>query len=148
MTGLMRACRLVALLCAVVQLSTMAAPARSATPGFTDEFAAFDASRWSAMAHPLGRSRLDPRNVAVADARLALTLPAGTTDGAEIRTGSAYRAGTFSARIRAARAPSSITGLFLYAPPDYASEIDIEIFNDPAGTLLLTRPAAPRPRPR
>jgi beta-glucanase (GH16 family) len=27
-------------------------------------------------------------------------------------------------------APSSITGFFLYGPPDYTSEIDVEIYND------------------
>ena len=41
----MRICRQIALLCAVVLLGTMAAPARSAPLGFTDEFAALDASR-------------------------------------------------------------------------------------------------------
>jgi beta-glucanase (GH16 family) len=35
-------------------------------------------------------------------------------------------------------APSSITGFFLYEPPDFESEIDIEIFNDPSGKILFT----------
>jgi beta-glucanase (GH16 family) len=99
-----RTCRQIALLCAVVLLGTMAAPARSAPPAFTDEFAALDPSRWETTGHPLGRSVLDPRNVGVTDGALELGLPAGTTDGAELRTGAAYRGGTFSARIRAARA--------------------------------------------
>jgi endo-1,3-1,4-beta-glycanase ExoK len=140
----MRACRLIALFCAVVLLSIMAAPARSATPAFTDELTVLDPGRWAATAHPLGRSALDPRNVAVAGARLALALPAGTTDGAEVRSVPAFRSGTFDARIQAARAPSSISGFFLYAPPDFASEINIEILNDPAGTVLLTTYAGGR----
>ncbi len=34
--------------------------------------------------------------------------------------------------------PGSITGFFLYEPPDLASEIDIEIYNDPSGKILFT----------
>jgi endo-1,3-1,4-beta-glycanase ExoK len=132
------------LLCAVVLLSAMAAPAHGAVRDITDEFAAFDTTRWTATAHPLGRSVVDPANVRVAGGRLALTLPAGRTDGGEVRSTAAFRAGSFAARIRAASAPSSITGFFLYAPPDYASEIDIEILNDATGTVLLTTYAGGR----
>ena len=35
-------------------------------------------------------------------------------------------------------APSSITGSFLYAPPDYESEIDVELFNDPEGEVMFS----------
>ena len=35
-------------------------------------------------------------------------------------------------------APSSITGFFLYEPPDFKSEIDIEIYNDPSDRILFT----------
>jgi beta-glucanase (GH16 family) len=130
--------RRIAFFCAVVFLSTMAAPARSAPRALTDEFATLDPASWTPTAHPLGRSTLAPGSVAVAGDQLVLGLPAGTTDGAEIRSVATYRGGSFSARLRAARAPSSITGFFLYAPPDFASEIDIEIRNDSTGTLLLT----------
>lgn len=131
--------RLIAFLCAVVFLSTMAAPARSATTrALTDDFATLDPTVWTPTAHPLGLGILSPANIRVAGGQLALGLPAGTTDGAELRSVAAYRGGSFSARIRAANAPASITGFFLYAPPDFASEIDIEILNDPTGTLLLT----------
>ena len=34
-------------------------------------------------------------------------------------------------------APSSITGLLLYEPPDYASEIDIEIYNDSSRRIIF-----------
>ena len=73
----MRACRLVAFFCAVVLVSIMAAPARSATDTFTDDFAGPRPGRWTPGAHPLGRSTLDPANVAVAGGRLALALPRG-----------------------------------------------------------------------
>jgi endo-1,3-1,4-beta-glycanase ExoK len=105
----------------------MAAPARS-----------IPRPRLAPTAHALGRGTLDPANVAVVDGRLALGLPAGRTDGAEVRSSAAYRRGRFAARIEVADAPSSITGFFLYAPPDFASEIDIEILNDRSGTILLT----------
>jgi licheninase len=81
---------------------------------------------------------LDPANVTVSGGRLALALPAGRTDGGEVRSGALEHGGRFEARIRVADAPSSLTGFFLYAPPDFASEIDIEILNDRSGTILLT----------
>jgi len=120
-------CRLIAFLCAVVCVGIMAAPARS-NPR----------PRFAPTAHALGRGTLDPANVTIAGGRIALGLPAGRTDGAEVRSAAAYRSGRFTARIKAAGAPSSITGFFLYAPPDFASEIDIEILNDRTGTMLLT----------
>ena len=92
----------------------------------------------------LGRGALAPANVTVAAGTLALGLPAGTTDGAEVRSTAAYRSGSFTARIQVARAPTSITGFFLYAPPDYASEVDIEILNDPSGTVLFSTYAGGR----
>jgi licheninase len=119
--------RHIAFLCAVVFAGTMAAPARS-NPR----------PRLTPTAHALGRGVLDPANVTVAPAGLALGLPAGRTDGAEVRSAATYRSGRFEARMKVADAPSSITGFFLYAPPDFASEIDIEVFNDRTGTILLT----------
>jgi endo-1,3-1,4-beta-glycanase ExoK len=80
----------------------------------------------------------------VTHGRLALALPAGRTDGAEVRSLATYRSGRFSARIQVADAPSSITGFFLYAPPDFASEIDVEILNDSTGTVLCTTYAGGR----
>jgi endo-1,3-1,4-beta-glycanase ExoK len=110
----------------------MAAPAHSSPP------------RFAATAHALGRGVLDPANVTVAGGRIALGLPAGRTDGAEVRSPVLERGGRFEARIRVADAPSSLTGFFLYAPPDYASEIDVEILNDRSGTILLTTYAGGR----
>ena len=61
-----------------------------------------------------------------------------------MRSLAAYHSGRFSARMQVADAPSSLTGFFLYAPPDLASEIDIEVLNDTTGTVLLTTYAGGR----
>jgi beta-glucanase (GH16 family) len=73
-----------------------------------------------------------------------LALPAGTTDGAEIRSVKQFASGTVRTRLQVADAPSSITGFFLYAAPDYASEIDIEIYNDPSGRVMFSTYAGGR----
>jgi beta-glucanase (GH16 family) len=60
-------------------------------------------------------------------------------DGAELRTRSTYGYGSYRARIQTANAPSSVTAIFLYVPPDYANEIDIEIYKTPSsGTARLS----------
>jgi endo-1,3-1,4-beta-glycanase ExoK len=110
------------------------APATAAqAAGFSDPFTTLDPQRWAIGDHPLGLGRFDPANVTVADGALALGLPAGTLNGGEVRTNAPWGAGTFRARIKAAAAPSSLTGFFLYAPPDYQSEVDIEL----VGTTVL-----------
>jgi beta-glucanase (GH16 family) len=127
--------------CAVLAVAALAllpmTPAAAAT-GFTDPFTSLDPLRWVAGDHGLGRSRLDPANVSVSGGALALALPAGTLDGGEVRTTSLWRTGTYRARLKVAAAPSSLTGFFLYAPPDYESEIDIELLGDASGTVLLS----------
>jgi endo-1,3-1,4-beta-glycanase ExoK len=113
-----------------------AAPAAAQAAGFTDPFTTLDAQRWRVGDHALGLSHLDPANVSVSGGALALGVP--NLDGAEVRTATAWGPGTFRARLKAAAAPTSLTGFFLYAPPDYESEIDIEVLNDPSGTVLLS----------
>ena len=71
--------------------------------------------------HALGRSQLSPGNVVVDNTTYRLNLPAGTTDGAEIRSTEQYKSGVVRARIKVANAPSSLTGFFLYSAPDFAS---------------------------
>jgi hypothetical protein len=51
------------------------------------------------------------------------------------------------ARLKVSSAPSSLTGFFLYAPPDYESEIDIEILNDASGTAWFPAWLAGTPSP-
>jgi licheninase len=112
---------------ALTALLAVAPTAAARAAGFTDPFATLDTQRWAVGDHQLGLSRLDPENVSVSDGALALRLPAGRLDGAEVRTTATWSTGTFRARLKAAAAPSSLTGFFLYAPPDYASEVDVEI---------------------
>ena len=110
--------------------------------GSRDDFASLEADRWAATDKPLGRGRLKAENVAVEDEALRIKLPAGTLEGGEIESVDSYGYGSYTARIRAARAPSSITGFFLYAPPDFHTEIDVEIFNDSSGRVLFSTYAA------
>ena len=112
--------------------------------GFYEPFDAFDADRWSAGDHNLGRSYLDPANVSVADGTLKIKHPARSYEGGEILTNGLTGYGSYAARVRVADAPGSITGFFLYKSPDYESEIDIEIFNDPSGRVMFTTYAGGR----
>ena len=106
---------------------------------FRDDFTTLDATRWSSgERHTLGRSVIDPVNVQVEEGQLRLKLPAEALSGAELRTLEAVPPGVFEARMRLADAPTSVTALFLYAPPDLAHEIDIELYNQPAGRVRFT----------
>lgn len=95
-------------------------------------------NRWEATARELGRGDLEPDNVRLENDQLRLTLPANALNGGEIESKDLYGPGFYAARIKVPDAPSSITGFFLYEPPDLASEIDVEIYNDPSGKILLT----------
>ncbi len=97
-----------------------------------------DTDRWKAASRDLGRGGLAPENTGVEDGLLRLTLPAETLNGSEIESRDLYGPGFYAARIKVPDAPSSITGFFLYYPPDLASEIDVEIYNDPSGKVLFT----------
>lgn len=84
---------------------------------------------------------LEPENVSVEDGQLRRALPAKTLDGGEIEAKYSY--GPATARLlrgahQGARRPSSITGFFRYEPPDFESEIDVEIYNDSSRRVLFT----------
>lgn len=111
-------------------------PTAAQAAGFSDPFTTLDAQRWAIGDHPLGLGRFEPANVGVAGGALTLTLPAGTLNGGEVRTNALWGAGTFRARMQAAPAAGSLSAFFLYAPPDYQSEVDIEIVGD--SVLLST----------
>ncbi|MBE2320971.1 glycoside hydrolase family 16 protein [Solirubrobacter sp. CPCC 204708] len=132
------------LVVAVLAMLVLPSAAHAAAGDFRDGFDTFDTTRWAVGQHQLGRSALTAPNVSVAGGALALTLPDGTTDGGEIRSQQQYSSGTARARVQVANAPSSITGFFLYAAPDYAAEIDIEIFNDPSGRVMFSTYAGGR----
>ncbi len=97
-----------------------------------------DPDRWKATTRDLGRGGLALENAAIEDRQLRLALPADTLNGSEIESAYLYGPGFYAARIKVPNAPSSITGFFLYHPPDFASEIDIEIYNDPSDKVLFT----------
>lgn len=138
----MRAPRLVLLLllALVPACDAVPVPGPEETPsdGFVEEFDGLDRQRWTLGDHALGRGRVDPAHVRVAGGRLDLVLRPGTLDGAEVATTHLLPAGTARARLRVAAVADSLTGFFLYAPPDHAHEIDIEIPGDPRGRILLS----------
>ena len=97
-----------------------------------------DASKWEATTRDLGRGELSPENVSLEDGLLRLTLPENTPNGSEIESRDLYGPGFYAARVKVPDAPSSITGFFLYGPPDFESEIDVENYNDSSGRILFT----------
>ena len=115
----------------------MGGAAQAGVMDFNDGFDTFNETRWKKGNHSLGRSYLDPANVSVGAGTLKMKLPARTTNGGEILSNALYGHGSYTARMRLPHAPSSITGFFLYEPPDYASEIDIEIYNDSSRRMVL-----------
>ena len=97
-----------------------------------------DTDRWKATTRDLGRGGLALENTGLEDGLLRLTLPTNTLNGGEVESADLYEPGFYAARIKVPDAPSSITGFFLYEPPDLESEIDIEVYNDPSGKILFT----------
>ena len=132
------------LLATVTAMLVLAAPAQAAAVSWTDPFDRLDPARWAQSPHVLGRGLLDPANATVADGQLRLGLPAASHDGAEVYTRSLFRSGRFTTRLRVPDAPGSLSALFLYAPPDYGQELDIEIFNERSGRVWVTAYAGGR----
>jgi beta-glucanase (GH16 family) len=126
----------VAALIALAMSVSVAGAARSGD--FRDEFTSFEVRQWVKIARPFGHGTLDPANVTVAEGLLGIKIPAGTLNGGEMRSTSLYRYGTYRTRMKIAYAPSSLTAFFLYKRPDYAQEIDIEIFNDDSGRIMFS----------
>lgn len=110
----------------------------ASVPNYRDDFNRFNEARWHKGDHSLRRGYLDPSNVNVVKGELRLRLPANTTNGGELASDELHGYGSYTARIKVPRAPSSITGFFLYRAPDRASEIDIEIFNDRSRRVIFT----------
>jgi endo-1,3-1,4-beta-glycanase ExoK len=105
---------------------------------FRDDFTSLDTSRWTTSSRPFGWGTVDPANVAVANGLLGVRLPGGTLNGGEIRSTTLTRYGSYRASIKVADAPSSLTAFFLYKRPDYAQEIDIELFNDSSRRVMFS----------
>jgi beta-glucanase (GH16 family) len=127
-----------------VQVVLFAGVAQALGASFFDDFLAFDGSRWTKEDHMLGRSYLNPANVDVVGGNARLKIPARTLQGAELRSNELYHHGKYSARMKLPHAPSFITGFFLYRPPDYEREIDIEIYNDSSRRVMFTTYAGGR----
>jgi len=103
-----------------------------------DEFTTFDVHQWFKSSRAFGWGAVDPANVGVANGQLGIRLPGGSLNGGEVRSLSLTRFGSYRARIKVANAPSSLTAFFLYKKPDFAQELDIEIFNDPSGRVWFS----------
>ena len=103
-----------------------------------DDFTTFDVHQWFKSSRPFGWGAVDPANVGVSGGMLAIRLPGGTLNGGEVRSLSLTRYGSYRARMKVANAPSSLTAFFLYKKPDFAQELDIEIFNDPSGRVWFS----------
>jgi endo-1,3-1,4-beta-glycanase ExoK len=129
------------LACTMVFAGT--AGAQEAT-SFYDPFDSFDTARWSVGDHNLGRSYLDPTNVDTSGGNLRIKHPARSYEGGEVLTNALHGHGSYSARLKPAYAPGSITGFFLYKSPDFESEIDVEIYNDRSGRVMFTTYAGGR----
>ena len=105
---------------------------------FRDDFTTFDVHRWYKSSRPFGWGVVDPANVGVANGLLGLRLPGGSLNGGEVRSLSLTRYGSYRASLKVADAPSSLTAFFLYRKPDFAQELDIEIYNDSSGRVLFS----------
>ena len=104
-----------------------------------DEMDPWNPAAWIPRDHVLGNSYLDPANVAQGPGTLLLTIPAGTRDGAEIRSADRLRYRSVEATMRTPLVAGSISALFFYElDPRRNDEIDIEIFNDGSRTILFT----------
>lgn len=102
------------------------------------QFKGDEMTKWQTSDKPLGRTLFQSQNVSLSSGRLTLNIPENTLNGAEIWTRERLSYGIYSARLKLPNAPGSITGFFLYEPPDYAHEIDIELYNQPNSQLMLT----------
>ena len=133
--GIPRSVFVVAVAIAVVGTS-VAGAARSGD--FRDDFATFDVHQWYKSSRPFGWGAVDAANVDVSGGMLRIKLPGGTLNGGEVRRLGLTRFGSYRASIKVANAPSSLTAFFLYKKPDFAQELDIEIYNDSSGRVMFS----------
>ena len=126
------------LIIGVVQVGLFAGLAGAGVLSFTDNFDSYNQLRWKKGDHALGRGHVKPYNVGTGNGNLLLRLQANTFDGGELVSNAPLGYGSYLARMKVPNAPSSITGFFLYEPPDYASEIDIEVYNDTSRRVIFS----------
>lgn len=94
--------------------------------------------RWRRGDHALGRGSVRPRNVDVSGSVLALRLADETLEGGEVVSPRRFGDGAFRARLRVPDLAGSLTGFFLYRPPDHQSEIDVELVNSREGRVIFS----------
>jgi beta-glucanase (GH16 family) len=117
--------------------SADAAGARAVS--FDDGFDPPGSGRWVPGAHALGRGSVRADHVALGGGAASLTLPAGSYDGAEIRSVERVGYGAYGARMKTPRAPGTLSAFFLYqGGSDIADELDVEIFNDGSRRVMFT----------
>lgn len=103
-----------------------------------DSFKTIDTNVWYSRNGRLGRTELSSSHVSIVKNKLTITHPAGTLEGGEIQTIDLQHYGSYEICMKLPLAPSSITGFFLYSPPDFYHEIDIELFNQVDSEIWLT----------
>ena len=103
-----------------------------------DHFDSLNEEIWAISSKKLGSTRLETENVFVEEGYLKIRLPKNELEGGELQSTEKFGHGIYEIRMKLPSAESSITGFFMYLPPDFYYEIDMELFNDPSGTLLLT----------
>jgi beta-glucanase (GH16 family) len=112
-----------------------------------DDFdgASLDRSLWATPDHPLGHGYVRGENVSVADGRLYLKIPANSLDGAEIKSARGdYQYGSYTVRMKAPPASDTYLAPFLWAEPNFHSEIDIEVHNDSSRTTFFNTYEGPK----
>lgn len=103
-----------------------------------ENFDSLDKDIWEVSEKNLGRTNFKSENVSTEGGMLKIDMPRKTFEGGEIFTKKLQSAGAYEIRMKLPLAPTSITGFFMYKSPDYYYEIDIELYNESAGTLLFT----------
>jgi endo-1,3-1,4-beta-glycanase ExoK len=104
---------------------------------FSDDFTYLDTSRWSRGDHMLGRSYVDPANVAVDGENLRIKLPLALSKGRYPH----QQPQRLRHLLRQDEAPQHTGfdhGFLPLQAPDYESEIDIEVFNDSTRRIMFT----------
>ena len=104
----------------------------------TDEFDLLDNSFWGLSNKQLAGTTFTPNNVLIDNGILSIKLSKDSLSGGEVYSVDKQGYGIYEIRMKLPNVPSSITGFFMYYPPDFFSEIDMEVFNDSSGKLLLT----------
>lgn len=103
-----------------------------------DDFDFIDEEIWKISSKMLAETALEKENVFSQDGFLHMKLSKDKIDGGEIQSVEEYGYGVYEIRMKLPSVESAITGFFMYVEPDFNYEIDMELFNDSSGTLLLT----------